>query len=213
MSAQSDPTPQSRIQRRNRQAIMDAALDAFSQYGLRGTSLEQIAAAAGLSKQNVIYYFGAKDAIYTLLLDDLLETWLDPLQQLGTTDTDPVEEIIGYVLRKLDMSRTMPRESRLFANEIVQGAPQILPSIELRLKPLVDEKAKLIQGWIDAGRIAPVDPHHLFFSIWATTQHYADFDAQVRGILASDGDAHFDQAAEFLATLYRRMLTPGAAYR
>ncbi len=103
----------------------------------------------------------------------------------------------------------MPRESRLFANEIVQGAPRIYDQIEGPLKTLVDEKALVLNGWIAAGRLADVDPpYHLIFSIWSTTQHYADFDTQVRAILTPRSDEHFTKAAQFLDHLYRSALTP-----
>lgn len=201
------PKSRTRIQEKNIAAILDAALGVFSQAGFRGATLDQIAKAAGLSKPNLLYYFASKEAIHVELLGGLLNIWLDPLRALKDA-SDPVEEIVGYVLRKLDMAREMPRESRLFANEIVQGAPRILDMIEGPLKSLVDEKAGLIQRWIADGRIAALDPYHLIFSIWATTQHYSDFDAQVRGILSPLGDAHFQDAAGFLTDLYRRALTP-----
>lgn len=199
--------PRTRIQQKNRGAILDAALEVFSQHGFRGATLDQIAEVAGLSKPNLLYYFPSKEAIHVELLSGLLDSWLDPLRELDGAG-DPVDEIVGYVLRKLEMARTLPRESRLFANEIVQGAPRIMEIIEGPLKALVDEKAALIAGWAEAGRIAPLDPHHLIFSIWSTTQHYADFDVQVRGILGARDDAHFDNAAAFLDRLYRRALTP-----
>lgn len=197
-----------RIQEKNRRAILESALDLFSQHGFRGTTLDRIARGAGLSKPNLLYYFPSKDAIYVALLTSLLDNWLDPLRGLQQ-DGDPIEEIVGYALRKLDMARDLPRESRLFANELLQGAPRVLDIIEGPLRDLVDEKARLIDGWADEGRIAPVDPHHLIFSIWATTQHYADFDVQVRGILSPQDDSHFAEAAEFLSHLYRRTLMPG----
>ena len=199
--------PKTRIQKKNHEAILDAALDVFSAEGYRGATLDQIANAAGLSKPNVLYYFASKEAIYTEVLSRLLDTWLDPLIALNA-DGEPVEELLGYVARKFEMSREFPRESRLFANEIVQGAPRIHDQITGPLRALVDEKAAIIQGWIDDTRLAPIDPHHLIFSIWATTQHYADFDVQVRGILQSTQNAHLDDAGVFLETLFRRALTP-----
>lgn len=199
--------PRTRIQRKNREAILEAALEIFSSEGFRGATLDQIAAAAGLSKPNVLYYFSSKEAIYTELLSVHLDAWLDPLRAL-TEDAEPIDEIVGYVQRKLEMSREYPRESRLFANEIVQGAPRIADQIEGPLKALVDEKAGLIRSWIANGQLAEIDPYHLIFSIWATTQHYADFDAQVHGILSPAGDTHFTDAAEFLSTLYARALSP-----
>ena len=200
--------PQTRIQKRNREAILNAALEVFSTEGFRGATLDQIATGAGLSKPNLLYYFASKDAIYTELLSALLDTWLDPLLTLDR-DGDPIEEIVGYVLRKLEMSRAYPRESRLFANEIIRGAPRIHDQIQGPLRDMVDQKAELIREWQKAGKLAPLDPFHLIFSIWSTTQHYADFETQVRGILKPDGDEHLDDAAAFLTEMYRRSLTPG----
>lgn len=199
--------PATRIQRRNRETIREAALDVFSQHGFRGATLDQIAQVAGLSKPNLLYYFPSKEAIHVELLGHLMTDWLEPLRALNE-EGDPVEEIVAYVLRKLDMAREMPRESRLFANEIVQGAPRIMDMITGELKDLVDEKAAVIRGWSAAGRLATVDPYHLIFSIWATTQHYADFDIQVRGILQTKDYAHFDDARTFLTHLYTAALTP-----
>ena len=201
--------PRTRIQARNRAAILEAALEVFSTHGFAGATLDAIAGEAGLSKPNVLYYFASKEAIYLDLLNGLMETWLDPLRAIDP-DGEPVEEIVRYVRRKLDMSRHLPRESRLFANEIVRGAPQMMPRITGELRELVDETATLIGRWQAEGRLAPVDPRHLIFSIWATTQHYADFDAQVRGILSPEGAEHMDAAAGFLDDLYRNALRPPA---
>lgn len=199
--------PRTRIQQKNTTAILDAALDVFSAHGFRGSTLDQIAGAAGLSKPNLLYYFPSKEAIHTALLTELLDTWLDPLRAVNP-EGEPLEEILAYALRKLDMAREFPRESRLFANEIVQGAPHIMGEITGELRDLVTEKAAVIQGWSDAGRLARIDPHHLIFSIWATSQHYADFDAQVRGILQPRNGEHFDDARVFLDGFYRRALAP-----
>ena len=204
----SDATPAkkpTRIQLRNRTRILDAALEIFSQHGYRGATLDQIAAASGLSKPNILYYFDGKEDIHVTLLNQLMDAWLAPLREIDPNG-DPLEEILRYVHRKLEMSREFPRESRLFANEILQGAPRIAPHLESGLKPLVDETATLISGWIAEGKLAPVDPRHLLFSIWATTQHYADFDAQVR-VLMEDRPVH-EGAGQYLDTLYRRLLKP-----
>ena len=194
-----------RIQQRNRDAILDAGLDAFAQAGYRAATLDQIAAGAGLSKPNLLYYFPSKEAIYEALLARLLETWLDPLRALDPAG-EPKAELLAYVERKLALSRDYPRESRLFANEILAGAPQIGNVLSGDLKRLVDERAAVIAGWSAAGRIAAVDPYHLIFSIWALTQHYADFEVQVRAVLG--GGDPFPGAGRFLAGLYDGLLTP-----
>lgn len=177
-----DTPPQTRIQARNRAAILEAALEVFAARGFRGATLDRIAQAAGLSKPNLLYYFRSKEALHLAILQDLLELWLAPLRAMDP-EGEPRAQIMGYVRKKLEMSREHPRESRLFANEILQGAPRARPVLEGELKALVDEKAAVISGWSAAGRIGPVDPHHLIFSIWALTQHYADFEVQVRAIM------------------------------
>ncbi len=199
-----DRTP-TRIQKKNRAAILEAALNVFSAHGFRGATVDQIAAEAGLSKPNLLYYFPSKEAIHTALLSGLLDTWLAPLHDLDA-DGDPLEEILAYIRRKLEMSRYLPRESRLFANELVQGAPRIHESLSNDLKALVDEKTTVLSAWMDQGKIARLHPYHLIFSIWALTQHYADFDVQVRAILG--GEDPFEGAEPFIDTLYRKLLTP-----
>ena len=152
-----------------------------------------------------IYYFDNKEAIHTTLLEKLLETWLEPLHQLNENNP-PIEEICKYIDQKLNMARDFPRESKLFANEILQGAPHVLPELQGSLKDLVNEKAKIISNWSKQGKISNVDPHHLFFSIWATTQHYADFDIQVRSVLSDKNIDPFETAAPFLKKMFSTML-------
>lgn len=206
--AAASKTP-TRIQKQKTKAILDAALEVFSQHGFRGATLDQIADAAGLSKPNLLYYFESKEAIHRLLLSRLLDTWLDPLRQMDPQG-EPLAEIRAYMLRKLEMSRDYPRESRLFANEMLQGAPRLEDEVTGQLKELVDEKAAVIRGWIREGKLAQVDPYHLIFSIWATTQHYADFEVQVRGILGASEDGHFHDAARYLDQLFTGGLVPDA---
>jgi TetR/AcrR family transcriptional regulator len=184
-----------RIQREKREIILEAALEVFSANGFRGSTIDQIAEAASMSKPNLLYYFRRKEDIHEALMQRLLDTWLQPLRELDDIG-DPLTELGDYIRRKLEMARDFPRESRLFANEILQGAPRIMPLLEGELKTLVDEKVAIIEGWMRAGRIARTDPYHLIFSIWATTQHYADFDVQVRAVLGADrgGDGRFEDA-------------------
>jgi TetR/AcrR family transcriptional regulator len=192
-----------RIQEEKEERILEAALDVFSVNGFRGSTIDQIAEAAGMSKPNLLYYFRTKEAIHRQLIDRVLSTWLEPLRVFNA-EGNPEAEIRSYIRRKLEMARDFPRESRLFANEILQGAPRIEDELKGPLKALVDEKAEVIRSWARAGKIARCDPYHLIFSIWSTTQHYADFDVQVRAVLgqAQSGDGRFEDAARFLEQLF-----------
>lgn len=194
--AHSRPGGMSRIQERNRNLILDAALQEFSKFGFSGATVERIAAEAGMSKSNLLYYFSSKEMIYTAALAHILDVWLAPLKTLDPAG-DPARELSGYIRQKIEISATFPEASRLFANEVMQGAPQILPILETDLKRLVAEKVKVIDNWIAAGKMKPVDPVHLIFSIWATTQHYADFSVQVRALTGKDlSDEEFKRETE-----------------
>jgi TetR/AcrR family transcriptional regulator len=195
-----------RIRTQNEELILDAALEVFSVYGFRGSTVDQIAAKCGLSKPNLLYYFRRKNDIYTAVLERTLSSWLAPLRALNP-EGDPIGELSRYISEKMRMSRERPEASRLFANEILHGAPAIGVFLKGPLKALVDEKAAVIRTWVAQGRLAAVDPYHLLFAIWATTQHYADFDVQVRAVLAK-GSEHMTDAEQTLLRLLVNGLKP-----
>lgn len=190
-----DEAPRTRIQERNRAKILDAALGTFSRFGYRGARVDQIAEDAGMSKSNLLYYFGSKSAIYKAVLADLLDRWLAPLRTLDP-DGDPRGELTAYIEAKLRFSAEYPEASRLFANEVMQGAPMIRDVLEGPLKALVDEKSDVLRHWAEKGLIRDVDPPHLIFLIWATTQHYADFATQIAAVTGTGiDDAAFRRSA------------------
>ena len=164
-----------------KQAILSAALETFSQFGIHGTRLEQVAELAGVSKTNLLYYFPSKEALYVSVLQQILDIWLAPLKAFREELT-PLVAIQQYIRLKLEVSRDYPQASRLFCLEMLQGAPLLKTVLSGDMKSLVDEKSAIIAGWVATGKLAPVDPHHLIFMIWAATQHYADFSAQVEAV-------------------------------
>jgi TetR/AcrR family transcriptional regulator len=192
-----------RIQAANEERILDAALDVFSTHGFRGATVDQIAERAGMTKPNLLYYFRRKRDIYLAVLNRTHEMWLQPLEAL-VAEGDPATEIADYIDRKLEMARDNPKASRLFAMEIIQGAPVLGDVLAGRLKTLVDDKAAIIRRWVAEGKLAPIDPYHLIFMVWATTQHYADFEVQIRAILGTrvERPAHFALAKATLEQVF-----------
>ncbi|MFN3687957.1 HTH-type transcriptional regulator RutR [Salinarimonas sp.] len=202
--------PRTRAGEANVERILDAALDAFAERGFHGARIDAIAAASGLSKPNLLYYFRTKEELYTAVLRRTLDMWLEPLRELDES-RDPRVALEAYIARKLDYSRAAPAASRLFALEILQGAPLLGRVLDGPLKELVDEKVAILEGWIAAGRLAPVDPHTLVFAIWATTQHYADFSSQVAAVTGRTlaDEAFFTRTRDSLV----RLLLDGATAR
>lgn len=177
--------------------ILAAARETFSLYGIHGTRVEQVAERAGVSKTNLLYYFPSKEALYLAVLQEILNVWLAPLKAFRE-DLAPLVAIREYIRSKLEVSRDNPQASRLFCLEMLQGAPVLNAELSGALKALVEEKSAIIAGWVASGKLAPVDPHHLIFMIWASTQHYADFASQVEAVTGKtlQDEAFFNSTVE-----------------
>jgi len=191
-----------RIQLRNEERILDAAQEVFATYGYHGATIDEVADRAGISKPNLHYYFKRKRDLYLAVLRRTLEIWLVPLRELDRTG-DPAEEIGNYIAQKVQLSRRFPAASRVFANEIVQGAPFLKRYLQTNLRDVVERKAAVIQHWIDEGKLAPIDPYHLIFLIWAATQHYADFIPQIKAVtnVSRLNQAHFRKVEQSLSRI------------
>ena len=179
--------------------ILRAAEAVFARAGYAAATMAAIAQEAGCPKANVHYYFRTKQDVYRAVLDHILALWLAETDVI-TPQADPAQALAAYVRAKMRLSAQRPEASRVFANEVLHGAPQIGAVLRGPLKALVDEKAAVMQGWIDAGRMAPVDPRHLLFTLWAATQTYADFGVQVCAVLGVKAlsQPHLDHASEEL---------------
>jgi len=183
------PSPEAQskglIRQTNEALILLAAEKVFARAGFGGATMAAIADGSGLPKANLHYYFGSKDVLYRAVLARILNDWLVPT--LGITrDAEPRAALEEYIRAKMNLSAQRPDGSKVFANELLHGAPVVKELLSTELRQLVIDKAAVVQGWIDAGRMAPVDATHLFFTIWATTQTYADFDVQVSAVLGTD---------------------------
>ena len=173
------------IRQANEARILGAGERVFARAGFNGATMAAIADEAGLPKANLHYYFGSKLDLYRAVLARTLHDWLVPLDGL-TPEADPREALKHYIRAKMAMSAQRPDASRVFANELLHGADVVGELMRTELRNTVRKKAAVIDGWIAAQRMAPVDSTHLFFTIWAATQTYADFDQQVRAVLGRD---------------------------
>lgn len=177
-----DDAAKGHIRQANENRILGAAERVFARAGFGGATMAAIATESGLPKANLHYYFGSKDVLYRAVLARTLNDWLAPTLGI-TADADPRTALEQYIRAKMALSAQRPDGSKVFANEMLHGAPVVKTILTTELRPMVAEKAAVIQGWINAGRMAPVDATHLFFTIWAATQTYADFDVQVCAVL------------------------------
>lgn len=194
-----------RIRQDNEAIILPAAERVFARFGFRGATMQQIADAAMLPKANLHYYFGNKQTLYLRVLEQILDDWLAPMDAI-TPDADPKAALEAYARQKIALSFTRPEASRLFANEILQGAQAVLTLLQTTLRRLVEEKAAILDGWIAAGKLRPIDTTHFFFTVWSMTQSYADFDIQIAAIIEdSQSDAARARATQHVLSCIWRI--------
>lgn len=195
----------------NAERILDAALGVFAAHGYRGTRIDEIAEAVGMSKPNLLYYFPSKEALYTAVLTRTLDMWLEPLKEIDAA-ADPRQALGAYISRKLEFSRTHAEASRLFAVEIIQGAEMLGRVLRTELATIVGAKVTTLSRWIADGRLRAVDPVHFLFVVWAATQTYADFAAQIRNVTGRDlsDPGFFEEVRANLTTILLDGVLPPA---
>lgn len=189
MTAQSFKKPSTRGEKKS--AILSAAENIFAVYGFKGATTQMIADFAGIPKANLHYYFPTKEALYSQVVQNIFDIWLDAADYFDQ-NMHPATALASYIDKKMEISRVHPNGSKVWANEVMHGAPIIQDYLETTLKEWTLSRENVIQGWIDEGLMDKINPKHLLYMIWATTQHYADFVHQVEtlndGAPLSDDD-------------------------
>ena len=178
MSEPLRPLRRNEIRQQNEQLILQAAEKVFAEAGFGGATMQLIADLAGLPKANLHYYFATKEDLYRQVVQNIFEIWLHAADSMDNAP-GPVEGIGAYIDAKMEISRRHADGSKVWASEVMHGAPVIQDYLETTLREWTTGRAALIQGWIDQGKMAPVNPEHLLYMLWATTQHYADFGHQI----------------------------------
>jgi TetR/AcrR family transcriptional regulator len=179
------------IRQKNKSQILEAAKKEFATYGFKGASIKRIAERANLPRSNIHYYFADKTDLYQQLLNQILAVWNERFDAFDESD-DAKTALTTYIRAKVMYSKTDPEGSRLFASEIIHGAPHLQSYLNTEFKQWVKRKTQVIEAWIEQGKINPVDPLHLLFLIWSATQHYADFNVQVLSAMDKPTMSHDD---------------------
>jgi TetR/AcrR family transcriptional regulator len=182
------PTPQkrrSRIRERNEVIILKAAEEVFALRGFGAATTQEIAKAADIPKANLHYYFTTKEDLYARVLENILATWLNAAEDFDENH-DPAAALEKYIRTKVQLSRTRPYASKIFAKEIISGAPFLESHLRKEINPWLNEKTKIIEKWIDQGKMQSINVRHLFFLIWSMTQTYADFSTQMTIVLEKE---------------------------
>ena len=193
------------IREDNETAILRAAEEVFANHGFKGASTGDIAELAGIPKPNLHYYFPTKEALYRTVINDIFNLWMEAAASFDRHD-DPVPALSEYIRAKMHLSRTRPLGSRIWATEIISGAPIVYDALETTLNDWTETRVERINKWIAAKQIEPVNPRGLLYMIWATTQHYADFARQIQALNHGHdlSAAQYEEMTDFVIGLILR---------
>ena len=196
----------SEARERLEQDILAAAKRLFAQRGFGGVSLDHIAREVGASKQNLLYYFPSKEELYRRVLHGVLDVWLSYMDALSQRQDDPEQALREYIAGKLRFSREHPDDSRVYANEVVSGAPIFSAEIAERVIPALQADVAIFNRWAEQGLCRPVDGRHLMILLWASTQVYADWASQISLVLGKKklGAEDFSAAESLIVDMVLR---------
>jgi TetR/AcrR family transcriptional regulator len=190
------PYKPGRIREQSRDLILQAAEKEFACHGFRGATMQRIAESAQVPKANIHYYFSNKLSLYGAVLENTLNLWDTVFNELSSHD-NPADVLGRYIDAKMDFSRTNPTASRLFAKEMISGAPHLSAYLQQDYRLWFKQRMSIFDSWIAQGKMDDLDPAHVIFMIWASTQYYADFEPQI--LIAteaqSQSEASYRQAA------------------
>lgn len=198
------------IRQKNKAIIFSAAKEEFVTYGFKGASIKRIAERANIARANIHYYFKDKTDLYQQLLSNIIEVWNTDYDTLNA-EHEPKAALSAYIRAKVMHSKDDPNSSRIFASELIHGAPVLNEYLNNDFKIWLQTKVAVIEAWIDKGLIDKVNPHHLLFLIWSSTQHYADFNVQV--LAALDKESMNDDDFEDVVTSLTQIILKGCGIR
>ena len=178
MTSNVRPLKKKKIREENEKTILDAAEKVFAEAGFGGATMQLIADVAGLPKANLHYYFPTKEALYRQVVRNIFDVWLLAAEVFDSA-SGPAEGIGAYIDAKMEISRRHPAGSKVWASEVMHRAPVIQDYLETTLVDWTNSRISVMQGWVEDGLMDPIDSRHLLYMIWATTQHYADFNHQI----------------------------------
>lgn len=194
------------IRQKNKAIILNAAKKEFVAYGFKGASIKRIAERANIARANIHYYFKDKTDLYQQLLSHIITVWNSDYDTL-TADEEPKKVLSAYIRAKVMHSKDDPDGSRIFASELIHGAPVLNEYLNNDFKVWINSKVAVIETWVEQGLIDQVNPYHLLFLIWSSTQHYADFNVQV--VAAFDKEAMSEDDFEDVVTSLTQIILKG----
>ena len=144
---------------RRRQRLLEAAAQSFAIHGFSKTTVEEIAASAGVSKGLVYAYFDSKDDLLTAVLDSTLDEWTEATwEEIGRTASDAIQALAVMHRASLDYARRNPVLRAMLQQDprvLLAGHEEVIQrAIDNWHRRLVD----LVRQGVESGALRPDCP-------------------------------------------------------
>ncbi|UST88988.1 TetR/AcrR family transcriptional regulator [Pseudomonas siliginis] len=201
-------TAPQRLTDRKREAIIQAAISEFRAHGFEITSMDKIAATAGVSKRTVYNHFPSKEELFAEILNQL---WARIIAEPSVRydREQPLHEQLRLMLR--EKVQMMADENFLTLARVAIAATIHSPERAQNMIERMGEREEGLTVWIRAaqadGRLKPVDPEFAAHQVQGLLKAFAFWPQISLGRAALDPDAQnavAESALEMFLALYQR---------
>ncbi len=169
-----------------RATILKAAERIYAECGLAGARTEAIAAAAGVNKALLYYYFKSKDALYQAVVGSQVREFQQQAREVLSAEGPAGPILLRYVSYHFDFIGTHPHYPRIFQRMMMEGDRALERMIREHSVPLMNLLMAVLERGMKSGEFRRMDKGHIIVSIGGLTAHYFNIAPAFRVITGQD---------------------------
>jgi TetR/AcrR family transcriptional regulator len=169
-----------------RTIILKAAEQIYAESGLAGARTDAIAAAAGVNKALLYYYFKSKEGLYQAVVGSQLREFQQQAREILSAKGPAGPTLMRYVGYHFDFIGTHPNYPRIFLRMMMEGDRILERTIREHSIPLKNLLMALLERGMNSGEFRRMDTGHAIVSIAGLTAHYFNIAPAFRLVTGQD---------------------------
>ena len=176
--------------------IKKAAKKIFTEKGLAGARMQDIADHAGINKAMLHYYFRSKQKLFEIIFEEQLTKMVSALNMIIRSDYSFKDKVREFVDKEIEIIGEFPMLPLFVLGEALQNPGILEEKLKEKLLPTIKHAFnKLINREIEAGRMAPISPEQFMMNLVSLCIYPLLAKPLIKTILQID-DPTFDQLME-----------------
>ncbi len=169
-----------------RSAILKAAEQIYAEHGLAGARMDAIAAAAGVNKALLYYYFKSKEGLYQAVVGTQVREFQRQAHEVLSAKGPAGPILLRYVSCQFDFIGTHPHYPRIFQRMLMEGDRALERMLREHSLPLMKLLESLLARGMKSGEFRRLNKGHTIVSIGGLTAHYFNIAPAFRVITGQD---------------------------